>query len=108
MNLIYQPTIIASWATTPCTEIAQYILPFEPEDWDSVQAIPEIAGRVCYQSFSRPRPGGNRAYMERILSEGHGSVLEHATVGFIIHGVSRSLTHELIRHRAGTAVSELS
>lgn len=108
MNLIYEPTIIDAWVTSASPQIAQYITPFEPEDWDSVQSIPEIAGRVCYQSFSKPRPGGNRAYMERILSEGHGSVLEHASIGFIIHGVSRSLTHELIRHRAGTAVSELS
>ena len=108
MNLIYEPTIIDAWVTSASPQIAQYITPFEPEDWDSVQSIPEIAGRVCYQSFGKPRPGGNRAYMERILSEGHGSVLEHASIGFVIHGVSRSLTHELIRHRAGTAVGELS
>lgn len=109
MRLIYEPTIRKAWVTVACPdELREYIDPWEPEDWESGDTIPEIAGRVCYQSFGNPRPGGNHAYMERILSEGHGSVLEHATIGFIISGVSRSLTHELIRHRAGTAVSELS
>ena len=109
MRLIYEPTIRKAWVTVACPdELREYIDPWEPEDWESGDTIPEIAGRVCYQSFGNPRPGGNHAYMLRILSEGHGSVTEHATIGFIISGVSRSLTHELIRHRAGTAVSELS
>jgi thymidylate synthase (FAD) len=42
------------------------------------------------------------------LQVGHGSVLEHAVWNFIIVGVSRSLTHELVRHRAGWAFSQLS
>lgn len=113
MRLIYEPKIVEAWWTASNhvgDDLEVYTgIPFdklhEPHDGDS---IPEIAGRVCYQSFTKPRPGGNKAYLERILSEGHGSVLEHASIGFIIHGVSRSLTHELIRHKAGTAVSELS
>src|SRR5436190_19596944 len=59
----------------------------------------EVAGRVCYMSFARPRPGGNEAYLKHILEVGHGSVLEHAVWSFLFVGVSRSLTHELIRHR---------
>lgn len=70
--------------------------------------IPEFAGRVCYQSFKSRRPGGNESYIQHILQEGHGSVAEHSVVTLLITGVSRSLTHELIRHRAGTAFSELS
>lgn len=109
MRLIYEPTIRKAWVTVACSdELIDYIEPWEPEDWTSGDTVPEIAGRVCYQSFRKPRPGGNVAYMEHILSEGHGNVSEHADIGFIIHGVSRSLTHELIRHRAGTKVSELS
>ena len=61
----------------------------------------ETAGRVCYMSFARPRPGGNAAYIQHLLEVGHGSVLEHAAWNFIFAGVSRSLTHELVRHRAG-------
>src|SRR5947209_10966315 len=61
----------------------------------------EVAGRVCYMSFAKPRPGGNKAYLGHILEVGHGSVLEHAVWNLLITGVSRSLTHELVRHRAG-------
>jgi len=68
----------------------------------------ETAGRVCYMSFAKPRPGGNKAYLEHILEVGHGSVLEHAVWNFVITGVSRSCTHELVRHRAGWGYSQLS
>jgi len=63
------------------------------------ERLAEIAGRVCYLSFARPRPGGNKAYLGHILEVGHGSVLEHAVWDFIFAGISRSLTHELVRHR---------
>ena len=68
----------------------------------------EYAGRLCYMSYDKRRPGGNKAYINHILEVGHGSVLEHAVYSFIITGVSRSLTHELIRHRAGWSYSEVS
>lgn len=70
--------------------------------------LPEIAGRLCYMSFTKPRPGGNEAYLRHIIEAGHGSVLEHAVWNFIITGISRSLTHELVRHRAGFGFSQLS
>jgi thymidylate synthase (FAD) len=68
----------------------------------------EAAGRVCYMSFAKPRPGGNQAYLGHILQVGHGSVLEHAVWNFIFTGISRTCTHELIRHRAGWGYSQLS
>lgn len=68
----------------------------------------EVAGRLCYMSFQAPRPGGNAKYIGHILEEGHGSVLEHSVYNLIITGVSRSFTHELIRHRAGFGYSQLS
>jgi thymidylate synthase (FAD) len=68
----------------------------------------ETAGRICYMSFAKPRPGGNKAYLDHILEVGHGSVLEHAAWNFVFTGCSRSLTHELVRHRAGWAYSQLS
>src|ERR1700674_2777309 len=70
--------------------------------------LTEVAGRLCYMSFAKPRPGGNQAYLEHILEVGHGSVLEHAVYNFIVTGVSRSFTHELVRHRAGFGYSQLS
>jgi thymidylate synthase (FAD) len=74
----------------------------------SGEKLIEIAGRLCYMSFAKPRPGGNSAYIEHILEVGHGSVLEHSVFNFIITGVSRSFTHELVRHRAGFGYSQLS
>jgi thymidylate synthase (FAD) len=70
--------------------------------------LTEIAGRLCYMSYAKPRPGGNETYLQHILEVGHGSVLEHAAWCFIFVGVSRSLTHELVRHRAGWGYSQLS
>jgi thymidylate synthase (FAD) len=72
------------------------------------EVLCETAGRVCYMSFVRPRPGGNSVYLGHIKEVGHGSVLEHAVWNFLVTGVSRSLTHELIRHRAGFGFSQLS
>lgn len=72
------------------------------------EVVAEASGRVCYLSYSNPRPGGNAAYLEHIKEVGHGSVLEHAVYTFLISGVSRALTHELVRHRVGVAYSQLS
>jgi thymidylate synthase (FAD) len=70
-------------------------------DTDGGQALAEFAGRACYQSWSKPNPATatNAGYLRHILEVGHLSVLEHGTVTFYLTGVSRSLTHELIRHR---------
>lgn len=81
--------------------------------WESdsdrpAEILTETAGRLCYMSFSNPRPGGNEAYLHHIKESGHGSVLEHAVFNLIVTGVSRSLTHELVRHRAGMGFSQLS
>lgn len=74
----------------------------------SGQELVEIAGRVCYMSFEKPRPGGNQKYIYHILQVGHGSVLEHAVFSFILTGVDRAFTHELVRHRVGWSYSQLS
>ncbi len=70
----------------------------------------KVAGQTCYASFSPKRTMNAQAgrYFQNIMSSGHGSVLEHANYSFFIYGVSRSLTHELIRHRAGFGYSQLS
>ncbi len=70
-------------------------------DADGGAALVEFAGRACYQSWSKPNPrtATNAAYLRHIIDVGHFSVLEHASVSFYITGLSRSCTHELIRHR---------
>ncbi|MBN2311010.1 MAG: FAD-dependent thymidylate synthase [Candidatus Hydrogenedentes bacterium] len=75
----------------------------------------EVYGRLCYRSFG---PGlnpnvtrvrqGNKPYLDHILDVGHGSVVEHAMLNFVFADVSRVMTHELVRHRAGTAMSQES
>jgi len=64
-------------------------------------ALGEAAGRLCYKSFNRPNPNTarNADYMANILRQGHESVLEHASVTFLVQGVSRALLTELTRHR---------
>lgn len=65
----------------------------------SAEALAEFAGRACYQSWSNPSGRNNREYIANILAQEHFSVLEHAGFTVYIEGVSRSLTHELVRHR---------
>lgn len=100
--------LIAATAVRPA---AYDILPVDRSSATQSEYLIEFAGRACYQSFHRPNPetAKTRDYVRKnILGKDHGSVLEHASATFYITGVSRSLTHELIRHRAGTAYSELS
>ncbi len=72
------------------------------------ERLAEFAGRLCYMSQHNPAQRPTREYLENIKKQGHGSVLEHATYSLLLEGVSRSLTHELVRHRAGFAYSQLS
>jgi len=81
---------------------------WETDSEIAAEVATETAGRVCYMSFAKPRPGGNAAYLHHIKEVGHGSVLEHAVWNFLFTGISRSLTHELVRHRAGMGYSQLS
>jgi thymidylate synthase (FAD) len=79
------------------------------------ERLVELMGRLCYRSWapglnpniSRVREDSD-AYLTNILRSAHGSVLEHANYSFILANVSRVFTHELVRHRAGTAISQES
>jgi thymidylate synthase (FAD) len=72
------------------------------------ERLSEFAGRLCYMSQKNPASRSTGDYLENIKRQGHGSVLEHANYSLLLEGVSRSLTHELVRHRAGFAYSQLS
>jgi thymidylate synthase (FAD) len=101
----------------------QFVYP-EHIRWESDSEVPgevvaEFAGRLCYLSFGEDAglEGGHRtiqgrttneSYLANILQVKHGSVLEHAVWTILIEGVSRALTHELVRHRAGFGFSQLS
>ncbi len=84
-------------------------------DANATELLVEFAGRACYRSWE---PGLNpnvtrvrtdqREYLANLLASAHGSVLEHATYSFALRDVSRVFTHELVRHRAGSAFSQES
>ncbi len=70
----------------------------------------KIAGQTCYMSFGPKRSMNEQAkrYFDNLKSSGHGSVFEHANYSLLLYGISRSVTHELIRHRSGFSYSQLS
>lgn len=113
IRVIHEPTVtIVGRQTVDDAGIDRFLadhgVSWETDTEVAGEHLTEVAGRVCYMSFAKPRPGGNHAYLEHILEVGHGSVLEHAVWNFVFTGISRSLTHELIRHRAGFGYSQLS
>jgi len=74
---------------------------------DESAAVVEISARMCYMSYGRGRRDITD-FINNLLNSKDGSVFEHVNYGFVITGVSRSLTHELVRHRAGFAYSQRS
>src|SRR5258706_10929299 len=77
------------------------------------------ACRTCYselepQEIFRKAADGeiDQAKMQRLISNviesGHGSTIEHVVFTFGITGVSRTLSHQLVRHRAGVAFDQQS
>lgn len=83
----------------------------------SADLLTEFAGKSCYMSFdttlnknlTKTGTRNNHDYIQQgLIANSHGSVLEHSTVTFFITNVSRVVTHEIIRHRAGTAFSQTS
>ncbi len=113
MRILREPTVyLLGRQTVNDAELDRFLgdhgVSWQTDTEVAAEHLTETAGRVCYMSFAKPRPGGNRTYLGHILEVGHGSVLEHAVWNLLFTGVSRSLTHELIRHRAGWAYSQLS
>lgn len=82
----------------------------DPVKLPTGERLVKFAGQTCYMSFGPKRTWNKDAqkYFDNIIISGHGSVLEHANFTFLLWGVSRSFTHELVRHRAGCAFSQVS
>jgi thymidylate synthase (FAD) len=105
MKFITEPKVYLVGKQKVCEEELDRFLADEGvSGWETdtcvgAEKLVEVAGRLCYMSYAKPRPGGNQAYINHILEVQHGSVAEHAEWNFIFTGISRSLTHELIRHR---------
>jgi thymidylate synthase (FAD) len=103
----YRAPVVTVLARPVFTEPAHLPVQWLGESTDG-ERLAEFAGRLCYMSQSNPAERATREYLENIKRQRHGSVLEHATYSLLLEGVSRSLTHELVRHRAGFAFSQLS
>ncbi|HEY1349966.1 MAG TPA: FAD-dependent thymidylate synthase [Ktedonobacteraceae bacterium] len=82
----------------------------DPTPLPAGSQICKVAGQLCYMSFGRQRSYNADAarYFANLKSSGHGSVFEHASFGLLLYGVSRSVTHELVRHRVGLGFSQQS
>src|SRR6266571_4291610 len=125
MPRLREPIVVKIAETRVIPEgVKELIGHYAAEDWlkntssqsrSDAEFLTEIAGRVCYKSFGlglnpnitkiRESP---REYVENILKSKHGSVIEHACDTFAFLNVSRVFTHELVRHRAGVAISQES
>ncbi|MEK0325410.1 MAG: FAD-dependent thymidylate synthase [Nitrosopumilus sp.] len=101
-------------------QVQAYLKHVGAKSWTSnahsqAEHLIEIMGRSCYRSFGTELNKNitkvredNYEYIQHIISVGHGSVLEHSSVSFMLCDVSRVFTHELVRHRVGCAISQES
>jgi thymidylate synthase (FAD) len=103
LNIVREPRIYLVGRQVVSDEAIGRFLADEGRTWETdtevgAEKLAEIAGRVCYMSYGKGRRT-NEAFLSHIIDVGHGSVLEHGVWSFLVTGVSRSFTHELIRHR---------
>lgn len=93
--------VVELLAHTMITDSSVWLADIEDNKRTDPDALAEFAGRSCYESWDRPNPKTrrNEDYLAHILDSNHVSVLEHSSATFYITGVSRTLTHELVRHR---------
>src|SRR4051812_18902765 len=107
MSHFYTEPVVSVLARPTFAEPAHLPVTWLGESTDG-ERLAEFAGRLCYMSQRNPASRTTRDYLENIKKQGHGSVLEHANYSLLLEGISRSLTHELVRHRAGFSYSQLS
>ncbi len=124
MKSVHPEVFLVSRPQIDYEALGAYLREVGGEEWlerldrgqlDDAQNLAEFAGKICYRAWE---PGLNpnivrvrndhEQYLENILRQAHGSVLEHAMFSFVLHNISRVVTHELVRHRPGTAVSQES
>lgn len=112
-RLVFYPTVevVAAMALTPkfhrsvARKVGAKSIATQDRGTD-LERLAEFGGRKCYDSYGKGRSSAE--YHGHIVESGHGSVLEHSFLTFEIEGVSRGLTHELVRHRVGVAISQRS
>ncbi|NWF91795.1 MAG: FAD-dependent thymidylate synthase [Syntrophaceae bacterium] len=65
----------------------------------NAEKLIETVGRTSYLSFDKQGEDTEKRFIRMLIKNGHLSVLEHAYATFRISGVSRAMTHQLVRHR---------
>lgn len=117
MQIVREPKVTV--LSTPHFNNPEHF-PFKPAPLNigrHAENLVEFAARLCYMSFGEGEIDGHRTvkgrdnrdeFFTNIKKQQHGSVLEHANFSVLAEGISRSLTHEWVRHRAGWAYSQLS
>lgn len=103
LKIVREPKVYLVGRQVVDPEVVNEFLADHEVSWQTdtevgAEKLAEMAGRVCYMSYGKGRKT-NREFVGHIIDVGHGSVLEHGVWSFLITGVSRSFTHELIRHR---------
>lgn len=121
MHEVSPQTFVIAETKTRDLQTREFLRAIGAQDWhpgdyrSEAEMLVEVAGRTCYKSFgtelnknlTRVRED-HREYIGNILKTKHGSVLEHSSTTVAMVNVSRILTHELVRHRAGCAYSQES
>ena len=68
----------------------------------SQTADPELtiakAASICYDSKPKTLESA-RKMIKALIKSGHTATIEHASVTFLVHGISRAVSHEIVRHR---------
>lgn len=105
--IVYKQPVVTVISYPTFVEPAHLPCKWKGESTNAERLI-EYSGRICYMSQGNPAERTTAEYVTNILEQAHGSVTEHANISLLLEGVSRSLTHELVRHRAGFAYSQLS
>ncbi len=105
MKIWTEPKVtLTAWTETA----SMFPYGFQTDAMDDGSWLVEASGRLCYLSFGEGEIDGHKSlqgrvgnaeYIDNIIQSKHGSVLEHANFTVLVEGVSRSLTHELVRHR---------
>ena len=74
MKIIREPSVyIVGRQTVNEAEVERFLGDHGVSQWDTDSSVAgerlaEVAGRMCYMSFAKPRPGGNKAYIDRLIS----------------------------------------
>jgi thymidylate synthase (FAD) len=106
MRLITAPTV--TLVADPRFHEPEHLRVEWLEPGTDAECLSEYAGRLCYMSQRNPAERTTKDYLANIRKLAHGSVFEHAVFVLLIEGISRSCSHELVRHRAGCGYSQLS